>query len=103
MVAAAFTPEKAEEMRGGIQAKVDELMDDLENMKGQQDTLDLAENFSLPVPFKVCGRARGRGVREMEEGRGIEGGGLWTWRKIFRCLWLSKHAEQQGRGGGGEG
>jgi hypothetical protein len=55
MVSSSFTPDKAEEMRAGIQSKVDSLIDDLEKLKGNEAShpLDLAENFSLPVAFKV--------------------------------------------------
>jgi cytochrome P450 len=50
MVAHAFTPERAEQMRPGIQDKVSKLLDSLQ---AGPKPVDLQEAFSLPLAFQV--------------------------------------------------
>jgi hypothetical protein len=50
MVAHAFTPERAEEMRSSIQDKVSQLLDGL---LAAPKPVDLQESFSLPLAFQV--------------------------------------------------
>jgi nitric oxide reductase len=48
-----FTPERVDRMVPGIRSKVEELINDMKKKKGKDESIDLQENFSLPLSFKV--------------------------------------------------